>query len=133
MLSGDQLLAIEEDCEVQRVEVPEKWGGEVFVRMLSGDLRDAFEVGSSKRKGKVVEQNLQNIRARLCAYCLCDKDGKPLFTHPEQAAIALGKKSSAVLDTIFAAAKTLNALNKEDIDELAKNSDGDQPGDSLSA
>ena len=133
MLSGDQLLAIEEDCEVRRVEVPEKWGGEVFVRMLSGDQRDAFEVGSSKRRGKVVEQNLQNIRARLCAYCLCDAGGAPLFTHPEQAAIALGKKSSAVLDTIFAAAKTLNALNKEDIDELAKNSDGDQPGDSPSA
>ena len=129
MLTGEELLALDNDWQVESVDVPESWGGKVYVRTISGDERDRFEIGCSARRGKSVEQNLRNIRARLCSYCLSDENGKPLFADPERAAHSLGAKNGVVLETIWNVARKLNKLNKEDVEDLAKNSEsGPQDG-----
>lgn len=105
------------DSKLEKVDVPE-WGGEVYLRTLTGTERDRFEA-SCLVGGKFGPQGMQNIRARLMVLCICDAEGKRLFDDKD--AIELGAKSAAVLDRLFAAAQRLNGLSEQDVEELAKN------------
>ena len=116
-----------DDKKTQIVEVPE-WGGHVKVKTMSGTERDAWEDSLVKRKGKKVETNLTNIRAKLCAVTIVDEEGVRLFNDSD--ILSLGQKSCSALDRVFQAAKTLNALDDDDIEDLAKNS---EPGPSDSS
>jgi len=117
MLSKDQILKAQ-DCKTETVAVPE-WGGDVLVRGLTGRERDAFEDESIVRRGKHVEQNLKNVRARLCVRCIVDDQGNRVFDDKD--ADALGAKSGAALARIFDAAQRLSGLSAEDVEELAGN------------
>lgn len=92
------------------VEVPE-WGGVVRVRMMTGSERDSFESATVVRRGKRLEANLENIRARLVTMCAVDEAGNRLFSEADVAALAA--KSSAALNRVFAAAQQLNGLTEE--------------------
>lgn len=103
-----------DDKKVVDHEVPE-WGGSVKLRVMTGTERDRFEsefVGGNK--------SVEMVRAKLVAKCLCDDDGKRLFT--EQEIPELGEKSAAVLDRLFSECMKLNRFSKNDVDDLAKNS-----------
>jgi hypothetical protein len=127
LLSAEEILRAN-DIEAVFVDVPE-WGAgaQVKVRVLSGAERDAWETSLPEHK----EDRMVNIRARLCAACMVDEAGLPLFG-PEQIA-ALGMKSGAVLDRIFDAAQRINGLRKEDVDALEKNSSNGRHGGSTTA
>jgi hypothetical protein len=107
-----------DDLPREQVVVPQ-WGGEVFVRTLTGTERDEFEQSCLTSRGKNKEMNLKNIRARLCVLCICQEDGTRLFDARDVE--ALGKKSSSALDLIFSVAQKLNGLSGEDTEELAGN------------
>ena len=109
LLGREQILGAV-DLPTVDVDVPE-WGGTVRVRMMTGVERDAFEAATITRHGKKIEQNLANIRARLVALCVVDEKGGRLFSEAD--AEALGKKSAAALNRVFAAAQQLNALTEE--------------------
>ena len=126
ILTRDQILQAN-DIITETVSVPE-WGGEVLVRGLSGSQRDAFEDATLEQKGKSRRVNLANVRARLCAISIVDETGKRMFT--DEDVRALGRKSAAALDRVFSAAQRLSGLSDEDVEELAKNSDGGQSEDS---
>lgn len=116
-LSRDDILGAE-DIITELVEVKE-WGGTVRVRGLTGRERDAFEasiVGS--RAGKSRQQNLQNVRAKLCALSLVDASGQRMFT--ERDIQALGNKSAAALNQVWNTAQRLSGLSDEEVDELAE-------------
>lgn len=117
MLNRDQILGAD-DRKTEIVKVPE-WGGDVTVKGLSGKQRDAFESGCVVRKGKKVEQNLANIRARLCVLCIVDEDGKRILNDKDIS--LLGDKSGSALDRVYDVASKLSGLSAEDVDELAKN------------
>ena len=107
-----------DDLPRERVTVPE-WGGDVFVRTLTGTERDSFEQSMLRGKGKNREMNLSNIRARLSVLTMCTEDGTRLFEAKD--IDALGKKSASALDRIFGVAQRLNGLSGEDVEELAGN------------
>ncbi len=119
MLTKDQILQAD-DLPTEVVEVPE-WNGSVTVRTMTGTERDSFEASITKKKGDSVEVNMVNLRAKLCALTMIDENGERYFADTDIA--ELGKKSSAVLDRIFAVAQKLNGFGKSDIEELAKNSE----------
>ena len=126
-LNKAEILAID-DLKFEDVQIPE-WGGAwVRVRTLQANERDRFEASTVQRNGKKVTTNLDNIRARLCLLCMVDEDGERLFQ--EEDTFPLGGKSAAALDRIFTVAQRLNGLRDEDVEELAKNSNGDQSEDS---
>ncbi len=126
-LNKAEILA-QDDLKTEDLQVPE-WGGAwVKVRTLNASERDWFEASTVQRNGKKVTTNLQNIRARLCLLCLVNESGERLFQEEDE--FPLGGKSAAALDRIFTVAQRLNGLRDEDVDELAKNSPGDQSGDS---
>ena len=112
-----------DDIQKEMVNVPE-WGGDIYLRTMSGLERDAFE--QSIVKDKVT--NLRNIRARFCALVICDEDGKRLFTDAD--VVELGRKSSLVLSRIFDVGQSLNGFTNADVEELAKNSESGQSDDS---
>jgi hypothetical protein len=95
-----------------------EWDGWVRVRGLTGTERDAYENSIFLGKGRA---NYDNIRARLVALTVVDPEtGERLFKD-EKDVSALGGKSSAALDQLFAAAQRLSGLGAKDVEELAKN------------
>jgi hypothetical protein len=116
-LTRDAILKAH-DLPTEVVEIPE-WNGSVIVRGLTGTERDAFEQSIVEQRGKNTRMNLRNIRAKLVALTVVDEEGNRVFS--DEDAEALGKKSAAALDRIFAIAQRLSGLRPEDVEELAGN------------
>jgi len=123
-LTREEILEAD-DIKTEKVEVPE-WGGDVFIRTMSGAERDDFE--ASLIKGK--KTNLSNIRAKLCALVIIDDKDKRLFA--EKDVFVLGRKSAKALDRVFVAAQKLNGISSEDVEDMVKNSGIGQNEDSTS-
>ncbi len=102
------------DLKKELVKVP-GWGGEVYISMMTGEARDAWEQGLVGGKGA----NLDNIRARLVAFTAVDDQGKRLFSNED--AIALGQKSATALERCVKVAQKLNRLTEQELDDLVKN------------
>jgi len=120
-------------CDDSKVSEPipcPEWGGDtvLYVRIISGSERDAFDAASFVQKGKKREMSLQDIRARLVCLAACDATGSPVFRRGDEK--WLTRKSTVPLDRLYAAAAKLNGLTTEDIEELAGNSVSVQSDDS---
>lgn len=127
ILTRDAILQAK-DLPKELVAVPE-WGGEVYVRALTGAERDSFEQSMLEQKGKSSKMNLKNVRAKLVALTVVDEDEKRLFSDDDVK--FLGNKSAAALNRIFEVAQRLSGLRPEDVEELTKNSESDQSEDSI--
>ena len=116
-LTREQILQAD-DIQTEKVNAPE-WGGEFWVRGLSGIEKDEFEesIIELKEGKKVVTMKL--MRAKLAAKTICDENKKRLFSDDDIE--LLGKKSSAVLSLVFDIAQRLSGLVKGDVERLAKN------------
>lgn len=114
-LTKEEILNIDDRATLERVEIPE-WGGEAYVRIMSGRERDALE--ESFRQGKKV--SMLDARAKLVAKTLCDENGKRIFQDSDVP--ELTKKSAAVLDRLFDVAARLSGMAANDVEDLVKNS-----------
>ena len=112
MLDRNSILQMD-DLPKEQLSVPE-WGGDVWVRTLTGTERDSFEQSKVQKKNK---PNLNNVRARFAVLTICDEKGERLFTDND--AEALGKKSAAALDRVFEVAQRLNGFSDDDQRELS--------------
>lgn len=124
-----QDILVAQDLKFEDVDVPE-WGGAVRVKALTGKERDSFEASMIKGEGKDRKTDFSNMRARLCGLCMVDESGARIFDDSEIA--LLGAKSSAALDRVFGIAQRLNGMSQKDIEDMSKNSSGDQAADSHS-
>lgn len=113
-LTKDQILAAD-DLRTEKVAVPE-WGGDVYIRQMSGREQDKFE---AECRGKNGGPNLINMRARMVAACLVDSEGKKLFT--DEDVIKLSNKSGSVLNRLIDKIGELNRITGEDLEKIAKN------------
>jgi hypothetical protein len=117
------MILAAKDIKTEEVAVPE-WGGTVLVKALNGSERDRFEASIYETVGRVQVAKTENIRAKLVALTVVGEDLNALFTAGDIA--ALGAKSAAALDRVFAVAQRLAKITAEDVEELAKNSIADQ-------
>ena len=116
-LSIDQILDAE-DVTVEAVETP-AWGGQVYVRTLTGDKRDKIdELFAANGDGN---RSLVGVRAKVVAACMCDSEGK-FCSLTDSQILALGSKSGAMLDRVFDVCQRINFMRGEDIEKLEKNS-----------
>jgi hypothetical protein len=127
LLNREAILAAQ-DVKDETIAVPE-WGGDVRVRAMTADARDAFEQDAYKAASE--KRQLTSLRARMVARCVIDEHGNLLFTEADIE--ALGKKSAAALDRIYEAVLRMNALRQSDIEDLEKNSVAGPAGASSSA
>jgi len=125
ILTKDQILQAE-DIRRERVEVPE-WGGDVFVRTMTGSERDQLEISIIGKQG---ERNLENLRAKIVALSVVDEEGNRVFSFEDTPALAL--KSARAMDRVFAVAQRLSGFTPKDVEELTKNSSPGQSEDSIS-
>ena len=102
----------------ERVFIPE-WNMHVRVVEMSADERDQFDLNAVAERNKDTDKTIRRIRARLVCSCVCDEDGKRIFTDAD--IDELGKGSSAAADRIYDVASRLNRFSKADVEELAKN------------
>jgi len=117
ILTREQILQAD-DLRRELVAVPE-WGGQVYVRSLTGTERDQFEASFITVNGMDTQLKLENIRAQLVSMTAVDDDGKRLFSAADVQALA--SKNAAALQRLFETAQKLSGLSKEDVKELAKN------------
>lgn len=117
-LDRDSILKAS-DFKPVRVDVPE-WGGEVYVRAMSGMERDRFEQTLFVGKGEDRRLN-DNYRARLVCLTACDEKGAALFGIED--VFALGSKSAAALDRIVQVSAKLNGIGEEAAADAKKSSD----------
>lgn len=111
ILTKDSIIS-SNDLPRERVSVPE-WGGDVFIRTMSGADRDAFEASLSDEN-----RRMKNIRARLVALTLCDETGIRLFS--DEDVDQLGAKSASVLDRLFSISQRINKLGAKEESETKK-------------
>lgn len=104
-----------DDLKREAVEVPE-WGTTVYVRVMPGVDRDAFEVACTTDG----EMSRDNFRARLAVWTVVDDQGRRVFGDNDVE--LLGAKSGTALNRIFPVAIRLNRMSKQDVEELAGNS-----------
>ena len=119
-LSKDAFTAAAGKLPIERVDLPEL-GGHVFVRGMSGVERDAWERSLVVGKGRRRDYNLDNVRARLAARCICDEAGTRTFTDAD--ADTLGTIRVDCLNRIFEVAQRLSGVSDADVDELGKGSE----------
>jgi hypothetical protein len=115
------------DIETIDVPVPE-WGGVIRLRAMTALERENYEM----MLGQTRERNgglLNNVRASLVAWCAIDGDGRKLFKADDIS--TLGTKSSAALVRVFDAARRLNAMTPDEVDDTKKNSGATSAGGSV--
>ena len=120
-LTAEAILAAD-DLPTIWIQTSE-WGKNsgVWVRGMSGSERDEFEmrVSGLDGGGNQVKMNYVNLRASLVASCVVDDDGNRLFSGDQVE--ALGRKSGAVLDRLFDAARKASGIGDDDVKALSKN------------
>lgn len=115
ILTAEDILKAQ-DSDIHKITVPQ-WGGDVYIRVMSGQERDEWE---QKHAPQIRDGKAKNVRATLAAICLCDESGNRLFD--DKQVDALGKKSAKALDLVFSEIQKVNALTDQEIDDLEKNS-----------
>jgi hypothetical protein len=130
-LTREAILACT-DVQIKPVRV-EAWGGDVYVRSLTGAERDKWESSNviRDRKSGTYDVKIENLRARLVTLSVCDDKGVRLFTDADVKEI--GQKNAAVLAQLYDVAAKLSGITKEDLDDIAKNSSADPNDGSTSA
>ena len=124
-LTRDEFLSLPNDKVAQ---VPLSENHVIYVREMSGLDRERFELACYRRSES---DELYSGRALLTIFCACDESGNLLFTEDDLDAIS--RKPAALLDAIYQAAIELNALGRDRMLALVKNSetatDGGSPTD----
>lgn len=115
LLTCEQILGAD-DLPYEDVPCPE-WGGTVRVRRLGARARRALEkkMGELNKNEEVGDLDSRTL---LVGACLCDEDGKPLFTPDQFAALAL--KSHTVIVRLAEVCLWVNCLGAEEDDAEKK-------------
>jgi hypothetical protein len=111
-LSKAKILAAKDVKLSEAIPVPE-WGGDVYIRTISGTERDKFEEAYS-------EQKMKAFRVRFLVLTLADESGERLFGDAD--IDALGNKSSVVINRLFDKAWQHNAFTDAAVEALGNDS-----------
>lgn len=83
-----------------------------YLKPLSSIDRDSFEASIVGQKGK---RDLHNLRARLLAMCLCDKDGKVIGNAKQ-----IGGLRADLVGALFDEVRHMNGMDADDVVEAGK-------------
>lgn len=111
-------------------KVPLGNGDFVFVRELTARERDDYEVSLLPEK-EDGERDMQDFRARIAVRSLCDKDGKNILEVQDYKKLS-ENISGNKMKTIATAVNRLNKIALGDNEEIVKNSEAAQSGNSTS-
>lgn len=130
LLSKDDILGMD-DIPVEEVVVPEWKGRRVLISGLTAAAKNAYQSSLVELQGTTRKVKLEHSTAKLLVRCLVDAKRQPLFTETD--IIRLGTKSAAVLERLAKVASRLSGMDDAGQEEILKNSDAAQSGDSPTA
>ena len=123
-----EALLVKQDLKKVKVELPM---GYVYVREMTAAEKNDFEMMLLKttRTGNpknpvAYESSLENYRTKLLVCTVCDEEGKLLFTKKDVSLLSQNM-SASTMEKIADEASKLNAITKEDREEMLKNSETD--------
>jgi len=124
MLTREQLLT-KETPKIQKVDFDN--GEFVFVRQMNGRARDRFERSLMRevkdRKGGITyKQSVEDYRAKLAVYTVCDEAGELLFK-PEDYPSLSESILAIKLDKITSASNEINGITEAEKEAMIKNSE----------
>lgn len=133
LLNREKLLQ-KEKLEVVKVDLGND--GFVFVRQMTGRERDHFEksiLREVRRGGRLTTYEVasEDFRAKLAVCTVCDDKGVLMLSAVDISTLSQNM-SAFTLEKIVNVAQKLNKISEEDKEELVKNSDAGQAGDSIS-
>ena len=123
LLNREALLK-KDALEITKVELGD--GDFVFVRQMTGRERDRFEASILQdvrdESGKVIDvtQNLEDFRAKLAVYTLCDENGTNIMEPGDYETLSQNISASR-LHKIVEAAQRLNRITEQDQKDMVKN------------
>lgn len=120
-LTRDEILEVD-DIQVWEVEVPE-WGGTVLVQSLTAAQVERVQ---TQHKGK----GMKGLTAAFVQMSVVKEDGKKMFHMSDLD--RLSQKSISACTRVLKTIMEQNALEEEDLEELAENLADGQEEDSLS-
>lgn len=112
---------------IEEVALPEL-DGVTYCRSFSAGDRGKLEVIGARYKDKKNYDDAPKVRFLACALGMCDEQGNRLFQDNELDKIA--SLPAIVVDRCSEVIFRLNGLDKTKIEELEKNSESAQNGDS---
>lgn len=135
LLTKEQLLK-KEELEIKKVVLDEEYGDFVYVREMTGRERDQYEqslmsAGKDEDGNPVVNQTLEDFRAKLAVNVICDKEGN-LLLEPKDYKMLSANMSAYKLDKIATVAQNMNNITKKDREDLVKNLKSGPTDDSTS-
>lgn len=116
-LSREEILA--KRRPPKPVNVP-LWGGEVYLKYLSGVEFAAWEAWLQDQKEKA-DTVSPYARANLVVRCVCDESGARLFTDDDAKALGEAEGGGAVLDYLWDLCAPMNGIGRAATEEIAKN------------
>jgi hypothetical protein len=116
MLSRDQLLG----SFRRRFLTVDTLAGQVRIRNLTEAEKSDFEAGSLKDDGKLNLSHVRAQRRKLLIAVLVDEEGRQLLQPGD--ADSLKQLDAAVTSAIWTAATVHCGFNKDELEELEKNS-----------
>lgn len=126
MLSKEEILA-QKKLKLELVSVPE-WNGGVYLRVMTGAEFSSFEASNFRKDGDEYVINHEGMMGRLLVRCLCDEEGKRLFSDDDGDEIE--QLTGYIVDGLAEKARKLNRLDAVSLEELQKNSEGSPAIDS---
>jgi len=110
------------DLKKEKVTCPE-WGGDVFVRSLTGSEKEDFTASLFDYDDKGVPTRkpdyLVNIKVGMLVRSICDENGERIFA--DEDAKELADKSNVVLSRLDKVCNRLNGVKAEVVEQQAKN------------
>lgn len=131
-LTRDGLLKKDELKKI-KVEFDDK--SFVYVREMTGHERDSFEKSITKVRvqgNQVIQESVyDDFRAKLAVATLCDVKGDALLKPTDYLALSQNMSATKLMKIADAAAK-INGITPEEKEDMVKNSEAGQTGDSNS-
>jgi len=133
LLSRGELLQPDE-IKIEPVYVDEE--NYVYVREMSAKGKDNFEQSLTKEvrqeDGSIdFQSDPQDYRAKLLVNTVCDDQGNLLLTYEDVQALS-ENKGARKIEKLVNKASSLNAVSKQDRDDMVKNSEADKTAGSNS-
>jgi hypothetical protein len=130
LLNKDEILGMD-DIPTEIVTVPEWKHRKVMLCGMTGAGKNEYQSSLVEITGKTRKMRLENATAKLLVRTIVNGARQPIFT--ESDIIKLGTKSAAVLERLAKIASRLSGMDEEENEQLLKNSEAAQSGDSPTA
>lgn len=129
LLSKDEIFGMD-DIPTELVTVPEWKHRKVMICGLTAAGKNAYQSSLVEITGKTRKMRLENATAKLLVLTIVNGARQPIFT--ESDILRLGTKSAAVLERLAKVASRLSGMDEDENEQLLKNSEAAQSGDSPS-